>query len=101
MICNPLSSSPWIVADSQMFGPADRPFMTLTGRDSVAPVTTLAKGSSIWTFRPGRTVTSPTVIGSLTLSGTNVVFDEFDNQVGDVDPAGAFYALQTGGGVDF
>ena len=95
MIWMPFSSSPWMAADSQMLGPADRPLITLTGRVSVAPVTTRAKGSSIWTLRPGLTVTSPTVMGSFTFSGTNVVFDVLDNQICDVDTAGPLDPLES------
>ena len=97
MIWIPLSSSPWIAADNQILGPADRPLITFTGSDSVAPVTTLANGSSIWTFRPGLTVTWPTVMGSFTLlSGANVVFDVLDDQVCDVDATDGLDAFETG-----
>jgi hypothetical protein len=85
-----------MAADNQMFGPAERPLITFTGKDSVAPVTTLANGNSICTFRPGLTVTWPTVMGSLILeSGSNVVFDVLDDQVGDVDSAGGLDAFET------
>lgn len=91
----PLSSSPWIAPEIHTWGPCDRPLMTTTGKVSVAPVTTLAKGSSILVFRPGRTVVSPTVIGSLRRSsGTCVVFDVLDDQGGYVDTAGALDALE-------
>jgi hypothetical protein len=85
-----------MAADSHTCGPGERPLITFTGSDSVAPVTTLAKGSSNWILRPGGTVTPPTVMGPLVWSsGGNVVFYVLDDLVGDVYPTGRFDALET------
>lgn len=91
----PFSSSPWIAAESQMRGPEDRPLITATGRASSDPVGTLAKGNSIRARRPGRTVTSPMVTGSLFRgSDTGGFLDVLDDRPGDVDSAGALDSFQ-------
>ena len=92
----PLSSSPWMAADSQTCGPRDLPLMTFMGSASVAPVTTFANGNSSWTFRPGLIVTPPTVMGVLgRVSITDVVFDVLDYQICNVDSTGTFDAFET------
>ena len=70
--------------------------MTATGMVSSEPVATLANGSSIRHFRPGRTTTSPTTMSSLRSDlGIALDLDVIDDRTGYVDATRSFYALES------
>ena len=64
MISTPHSSSPCTAALSQMVGPSSRPCRTITGSDTVVPVTNLEIGNSNWRERPACTECSAMAKGA-------------------------------------